>query len=74
MLRNAEDERGCVECANMLNGFMPLIEQLPPEHRSYLLNIARHLIAAQERHDWLGMCDLLEFELAQWLSHWHSSQ
>ncbi|MFQ1845132.1 hypothetical protein ACK36I_04075 [Aeromonas veronii] len=45
-----------------------LLEQvllaLPHEHRSEAARIIAALLACQERHDWLGLADWLEGELA----------
>ncbi|WP_033136812.1 hypothetical protein [Aeromonas finlandensis] len=45
-----------------------LVEQalhdLPPEHQGNAVTIVSALLACQEHHDWLGLADWLEVELA----------
>lgn len=63
MLREGRDEEACFECGRMLQLLMPLMANLPAELQSSLLLLAKQLLQCQERHDWTGMCDYLEFEL-----------
>ncbi|QLH65290.1 hypothetical protein [Aeromonas veronii] len=63
MLREGQDEMACFECGNLLQRLMPLMANLPAELQSSLLHLAKQLLQCQERHDWAGLNDYLEFEL-----------
>lgn len=63
MLREGKDEEACFECGRMLQQLTPLMANLPAELQSSLLLQAKQLLQCQERHDWAGLCDYLEFEL-----------
>ncbi|MNG97681.1 hypothetical protein D3C79_568010 [compost metagenome] len=63
MLREGKDEEACFECGRMLQLLTPLMANLPAQLQSSLLLLAKQLLQCQERHDWIGLCDYLEFEL-----------
>ncbi|MCJ2366535.1 MULTISPECIES: hypothetical protein [Aeromonas] len=63
LLREGKDEEACFECGRMLQLLTPLMTNLPVELQSSLLLLARQLLQCQERHDWVGLSDYLEFEL-----------
>lgn len=63
MLREGKDEMACFECGNLLQRLTPLMANLPAGLQSSLLHLAKQLLQCQERHDWTGLCDYLEFEL-----------
>lgn len=63
MLREGKDEEACFECGRMLQLLTPLMVNLCAELQSSLLHLAKQVLQCQERHDWAGLCDYLEFEL-----------
>ncbi len=49
------------ECIDLLT---PMMQQLPPDINPYLCAI----LEAQERHDWLGVADGIEYEVLKLIS------
>lgn len=67
MLREGRDESACFECGRLLQLLTPLMSHFPSELQVRLVTLAKHLLQCQERHDWVGLCDYLEYELPQLL-------
>ncbi|WP_413736104.1 hypothetical protein [Shewanella sp. BJSY2023SW005] len=59
----AEGSQLLRECLDQLE---PLLTELP--HSEAIIQLLPHMLAAQERHDWLGLADYLEYELKALLS------
>ncbi|MGL4207643.1 MAG: hypothetical protein ACRCRW_16195 [Aeromonadaceae bacterium] len=67
ILRNGWDESGCVESARLLSALIPVLSALPPLLQQRCVQISSAILACQERHDWLGLADYLEYELVELL-------
>ena len=63
MLREGRDESACFECGRLLQLLTPLMIHLPAELQVCLVTLAKQLLQCQERHDWVGLCDYMEYEL-----------
>lgn len=63
MLRAGQDEAACYECGRMLQLLIPFMPQMSAGVQGEMLALSKLLLQCQERHDWFGLCDYLEFEL-----------
>ncbi|MGL5949292.1 MAG: hypothetical protein ACRCYV_09755 [Aeromonas sp.] len=64
-LRLGKDETACLYCSDLLKKLIPLLAFLSDELRTQVVIVSKEMLACQERHDWVGMYDYLEFELTE---------
>ena len=60
-LRLGHEAEGAQRLRECLNHLEPMLAFLP--HSSQILALIPSMLAAQDRHDWLGLADYLEHEL-----------
>lgn len=57
-----------LELPSLMKSLIPLLPTLSPAMQRQLPQIMSAILACQEREDWLGLADWLEYELCQLLS------
>ncbi|WP_237930830.1 hypothetical protein [Buttiauxella sp. S19-1] len=57
-----------LELPPLMKSLLPLLPTLPPATQQQLPQIMSAILACQEREDWLGLADWLEYELLHLLS------
>ncbi|MCP2006019.1 hypothetical protein M976_01936 [Buttiauxella ferragutiae ATCC 51602] len=57
-----------LELPPLMKSLVPLLPALPPATQQQLPQIMSAILACQEREDWLGLADWLEYELLHLLS------
>ncbi|WP_062262675.1 hypothetical protein [Endozoicomonas arenosclerae] len=58
---NLADANACIPI--IMNETMLVLEQLESEDRRWLEGLMNKVAQSQEKHDWLGFADYLEYEL-----------
>ncbi len=61
--QEAEGSQRLRECIDHLEPMLPTLQQA-----NQVIQLVPLMLAAQERHDWLGLADYLEYELQQLLA------
>lgn len=69
--RLGKNTQAALEMAEMVNTLIAIFPTTAPASVQQLGHILGQILQCQERHDWLGLADYLEYELQELLQSGH---
>jgi len=63
LFRLGRDIEGALKMVDVIDAAMPLLSAGPLQDQAHLTRIMSAILQAQERQDWLGVADAVEYEL-----------